>query len=126
MSSLGRGAIPWVCVLLALPVGLLVLYETAPVACNELPTAFSRGFHTEQSETLEVVASHCETTRVVDRAASEKTIVNWSGLVFAIALWVGAWLVGAGLVHVVDRRRGLAGAALAGVVATGALVVFFV
>jgi hypothetical protein len=109
----------------AFGVALVGLEATAPVACDEVPTAFSHGVKTEQSTTLDLVASSCEVTDRSTQVTVEKTVVNWSGLVAAIAGCAAAWLLGASLAGVVDRRRGLLRAAAGALVALGALVVLF-
>jgi hypothetical protein len=120
-----RSALPWLLVLLSVPVAALVLDGTAALACDELQGAFSRGVLTAQSDTLSVVASHCETTDLVDGSTIEKTVINWSGLITAAAILVGAWFLGAGLAGTANPRRALLGIIGAGAVSGVALVVFF-
>lgn len=125
MNPSRRRLLPWALVGLVLPVALLGLVESSPQACSELPGAFSRAVVTEQRETLGVVASHCETTRLEEGDTASKTIVNCSGLVGASALLRGGVAGGrrGGRPHSSqdgsDRHRA---ALLAGV---GALVAFF-
>lgn len=121
-----RRLVPWLLVLVAIPVALLGLEASAPTACSQLPGAFSSGVTTEQSDTLGVVASHCETTRSGSGTIVEETIVNWSGLVASIALLFGAWVVGALAVNQVSRRTGGIGIALVSITMVGALGAFFV
>lgn len=109
-----------------MPIALRGLDASFQLACNELPGAFSSGVTTEQSDTLAIVASHCETTRIADGLTTERTIVNWSGLVAAVALCLGAWLAGATIVGRIGRRMGGIGVALASVLIVGALALFFV
>ena len=110
-----------------MPLALLGLAWSGPdSACNQIPSAFSRGVTTEQSETLEVLASHCAVTNNRTGAVMEKTIVNWSGIVAAIALCAGAWLLGATIAGTIDRRRGVLGITLAAGVMLIALAAFFV
>ena len=78
---------------------MIDLEATEPVACNEVPIAFDRGVETEQSTTLEVLASMCEVTDRSSQVTVEKTVVNWSGVVASIAGCIAAWLLGASLVR---------------------------
>jgi hypothetical protein len=120
-----RRAIPWLFLLVAAFPALVVLYETVGVACGEMPGAFDRGVTTTPSETLEVVASHCEIERHSDGLTTKLTIVNWSGIVFAIGICVAAWFGGAAIGRVVDRRKCLLVVAVAGSAAFVALATFF-
>jgi len=103
----------------------MVLYVTAPVACGEMPGAFAHGVTTTPFETLEVLASHCEIERHSDGLTTKLTIVNWSGIVFAMGICVAAWFGGAAIGRVVDRRKCLVVAAVAGSAAFLALASFF-
>lgn len=114
---------PWALVALALLPALLMLGFAAPAACDELPDAFSRGVTTEHSDTLWVVASHCETTSRATGTSASATVINWSGLVGATALLVGAWAAGAGAAGLIGSRPAvtvIGAAAAAGVVALAA------
>lgn len=121
-----RAAIPWVCLLLALSVALIGLDATAPVACNETPRTFTRGVTTDQSTTLGVVASRCAVTDRSTGVTVQKTVVNWSGLIASIAGCIAAWLLGAAIAGLMDRRRAFTWAAVFASAALGALVVLFV
>jgi hypothetical protein len=57
---------------------------------------------------------------------TEATEVNWSGIVASAAGCVAAWVLGAVLVGLIERRHGLIVALVSLVVSAGALVVFFV
>lgn len=121
-----RNVVPWLLAASALPFAALLLDFSAPTACDALPSAFSRGVKTEYSDTLWVVASYGETTSIVDGSRESTTVVNWAGLLASGSLLIGAWILGAGLAELVDRRRALCvfgAAAAAGLVA---LVVFFI
>jgi hypothetical protein len=120
-----RWALPSLFLLCAIWVSVLGLYGTAPVACDELPQVFRHGMKTRQSTTLEVVASHCEVTDRSTHETVENTEVNWPGLVASVAGCVAAWLLGASITRLVDRRRGLAATAVLALVATGGLLVLF-
>jgi hypothetical protein len=117
--------LPWAFLLLALPVALLVIAETAPTACGELHGAFSDGVTTEQSETLGgFVASRCE-VRNQEGVTDGLTVVNWSGLIAAISLCAGAWLAGASLTGRVRPRIGIVGVGVSAALIAGALTAYF-
>jgi hypothetical protein len=103
----------------------MILFATSPTACGELAGAFSPGVTTRYSDTLVVVASHCETTRLADGAVVGKTIVNWSGLAAAAAVCIGAWLLGAVIGGRISPRKGGAGIALALALIAGSAAAFF-
>lgn len=123
---MARRFAPWIFVALAIPVALAGLQESNQPACDELRGAFSPGVTTEQTETLSVLASKCETNRRADGATAERTIVNWAGMVAAVALLTGAWVAGATLTGGVSRQSGLAGIVLATVLILAALAAFFI
>jgi hypothetical protein len=112
-----RAALPWLCALIALPFALLALAATSPVACDEIPSAFSPEVTTEQSDLLVVFASRCEVTSVSDGSTISNTEFNWIGLVLAASFCLGAWLFGATLCRRISPLRGLAGLIACGLAA---------
>jgi hypothetical protein len=103
----GRRLLPWLLLLLALPVALWGVAVSAPAACDQLPTAFDEGVTTTHSGGLgSFVVDRCETTRAVDGAQNQVTVVNWSGLIAGMALCLAAWLAGALLAGRVPWRTG--------------------
>ena len=124
MTSI-RTALPWLLVALAIPVGLVGLERTSPAACDELPSAYARDVTTTHGGLLVAVTSYCRTERIGDGEVRQKTIVNWSGLGFAIGLPVAAWFVGATATGRISMRLGGAGIALSSALVAWAVVAFF-
>lgn len=121
-----RRILPWLFLVVALWVGFLVLNATAPGnACIDLPGAFDPGFKTRQTAPVDLVALRCEVTNRSTQETVANTDVNWWGPIIVLAGYAGAWLLGAALAGTVDRRRGLTAAAAALLVATLAMVAFF-
>ena len=128
MSPLVRRALPWLLVLVALLPALLLLEGSEDHACSSL---FSESpwsgeiERMEPSDTVPLVVTHCE----IQSAAGtlyERTTINWVGLLLALSLLAGAWIVGAGLGRSLAPRTAVKGtAACAGLFLAG-LVIFFV
>jgi hypothetical protein len=117
MSESHRTLVPWVLLLLAVPVALAVLGASAPAACDELPRAFDEGGTTSYGSGPEgFIVDTCSWT-AANGTEEAVTVVNWSGLTVALALCVGAWFLGAAVAGRVRRRVG------AGVVALSAAAV---
>lgn len=122
-----RRLLPWAFLLLAAPIALGVLGAASTDACGELDGAFAGGVTTQRTEVLwGFVASTCETRDKSGAEVNKLTIVNWSGIVAAIGIAVGAWLTGATIAGRVRRRTGLVGIGISGAAVVGALWVFFV
>ena len=103
-----RWVIPWVLVLLALPIAALGLEATANSACIG-NGAFTKGVTTEATTTLDVLASTCKITDNSDGSVFQKTIINWAGIVFALSVVIGAWLLGATFARWVSWRKAALG-----------------
>lgn len=117
--------VPWLTTALCLPIiAVLILYGTAPVACNELPSAFSRDVRTEQWD-VDGLVSRCEATSKLDGSTDSRTVINWTGILLTISICALVWLFAAGVVGMVAWRVALTGSALACAIALGALVAFF-
>jgi hypothetical protein len=125
MQVLGR-LVPWIILVLALPVALWALAVTGPTACGEMEGAFRHGVTTKSSTTLELLADHCTITRNSDGAVTRSTIVNWSGILAALAILVGAWFLGALIGRQISWQRGLAGIGLATAAMFVAMATFFI
>jgi hypothetical protein len=119
-------ALPWLFLFVGLWASILIINGAAPAACDQLSDAFRHGKHTEVSGDDLGFVSRCAVTDRSTGTKVEKTEINWSGIIASVAGCIGAWLMGAAIVGLVDRRRGLTFALASLLVAAGALVVFFV
>lgn len=115
---------PQALLLVAVPVAALVAIEMSADACVRRPEALGpHGLRlvTERSQLLYgAISTQC---RISGGAAV--TLVNWSGIVAALGICVGAWLAGATIAGRIRPRVGLAGIGLSAAAVVGAMVVFF-
>jgi len=121
-----RLTLPWMLLLVAVWASVLIIGGTAPAACDDLPDAFARGMDTEVSGDQWGFVSRCQVTDRATGVTTEATEVNWSGIVASAAGCVAAWVLGAVLGGLIERRHGLIVALVSLFVSAGALVVFFV
>jgi hypothetical protein len=117
-------AFPWLCVFVALWASVGILGLTAPAACDEAPRAFGSGVHTDVGGGWGFVST-CDVTDRSSGVRVDTTVVNWSGIICSLAGFIAAWLLGAAIVGLIDRRRGFAAAGGSLLVSVGALVTFF-
>ena len=118
-------ALPWLFLLIALGASGLIINGTAPAACDEAPRPFEAGVDTDVSGDDLGFVSHCDVTDRSSGVTVNTTVVNWSGTIGSAAGCIAAWLLGAAIGGLIDRRRALAGAGVAFVVSAGALLTFF-
>jgi hypothetical protein len=118
--------LPWLFLLGALGVSLMLINGTAPAACNEVPRAFTDGVQTEVGGDDLGLYSSCRVTNAAGEVEDEETQVNWSGLLAALGLCVGAWCLGAIFVGRLDPRRGALILLASALLTAAALAAFFV
>ncbi len=122
-----RKLLAWLLVTLslALPVALAGLAITAPAACERLPTAFGKGVTTRTSNVAGgFIADRCETTRNQDEVQRRVTVINWTGIVVALAICAAAAFAAAALSGRLDGRAGVVGAAACLAAAAIAMALF--
>jgi hypothetical protein len=112
-------------VLVGLGVSGLIINGTAPAACDQASTAFQAGMRTDVSGDDFGFVSRCDVTDRSTGTTTKTTAVNWSGIIASVAGCIAAWLFGAAIGGLIDRRPALAGAGVAFLVSAGALATFF-
>lgn len=120
-----KRALPWLFLVGALAISLVLVNGTAPSACDRMPRAFDRGVQTDVAGDELGLYSSCEVTDTVTGASEKVTQINWSGLIAALALCAAGWCFGALLGGVLDLRRGLILLLVAVLVAAVTLVIVF-
>ena len=115
-------------VLVAIPPSLILLGGTEDHACSALlveqPSA-SRMARMEPSDPVPLISSHCE-IETVDGIVYGRSNTNWLGLLLALCLLAGAWILGAGLGGSLSWRASAQGISVCAGVFLAGLVVFFV
>jgi hypothetical protein len=117
--------LPWFFLLIALLLTVPLINGTAPAACEEIPNAYGRGVHTEPSGDRWGLVSRCKVTDRPTGLATQRTVVNWTGIIASIAGCIGAWFLGAAIGGLLDRKRAFVVASIALLTASGAMVLWF-
>jgi hypothetical protein len=120
-----KRALPWLLLLGATAVSLVLINGTGPSTCGEVPRAFEENVRTEAGGDEFGIYSSCKVINAAGTVVAEETDVNWSGVLAALGLCVGAWCLGAILVGRMAPGRGTALLVASSLVVLVALATFF-
>jgi hypothetical protein len=118
--------LPWLFLLGAVCISLVLINGTGPAACDAIPRAFEKDVRTEVGGDEIGVYSSCEVTDASGAVVDEETQVNWAGLLASLGLCAAAWSLGALVGGRLETRRGMSLLLASTLVAVVALASIFV